>query len=236
MRRWCGRRARWCRDRGLFARVRGNPVAANIEDGLAAYRAGGHDGVIAFGGGSALDAGKVIAFMSGQTRPLWDFEDVGDWWTRADRRGIAPVVAVPTTAGTGSEVGSRRRRHQRGDAPEEDHLPSADDARRRDQRSGAHGRPAAGDHRGDRHRCLRALLRGLLRAGIPSAGRRHRARGHAADPDLPAAGLRERHATSRRARACWRRPAWAPRPFRKGWAACTRSRTRSARTSTRIMD
>ena len=89
----------------LFARVRGNPVAANIDEGLAAYRAGSHDGVIAFGGGSALDAGKVIAFMSGQTRPLWDFEDVGDWWTRADPKGIAPVVAVPTTAGTGSEVG-----------------------------------------------------------------------------------------------------------------------------------
>ena len=90
---------------GLFARVRGNPVAANIDAGLAAYRAGSHDGVIAFGGGSALDAGKVIAFMSGQTRSLWDFEDVGDWWTRADPAGIAPVVAVPTTAGTGSEVG-----------------------------------------------------------------------------------------------------------------------------------
>ena len=90
---------------GLFADVRGNPVAANIEAGLAVYRAGRHDGVIAFGGGSALDAGKVIAFMSGQTRPLWDFEDVGDWWTRADENGIAPVVAVPTTAGTGSEVG-----------------------------------------------------------------------------------------------------------------------------------
>jgi alcohol dehydrogenase class IV len=90
---------------GLFARVRGNPVAANIDAGLAAYRAGSHDGVIAFGGGSALDAGKVIAFMSGQTRPLWDFEDVGDWWTRADPAGIRPIVAVPTTAGTGSEVG-----------------------------------------------------------------------------------------------------------------------------------
>lgn len=90
---------------GLFGGVRGNPVAANIDAGLAAYRSGKHDGVIAFGGGSALDAGKVIAFMSGQTRPLWDFEDVGDWWTRADRRGIAPIIAVPTTAGTGSEVG-----------------------------------------------------------------------------------------------------------------------------------
>jgi alcohol dehydrogenase class IV len=89
----------------LFAGVRGNPVGANIEAGLAAFRAGQHDGVIAFGGGSALDAGKVIAFMSGQSRPLWDFEDVGDWWTRADPRGIAPIVAVPTTAGTGSEVG-----------------------------------------------------------------------------------------------------------------------------------
>ena len=89
----------------LFARVRGNPVAANVEEGLKAYRAGEHDGVIAFGGGSALDAGKVIAFMSGQTRPMWDFEDVGDWWTRADPKGIAPVIAVPTTAGTGSEVG-----------------------------------------------------------------------------------------------------------------------------------
>jgi alcohol dehydrogenase class IV len=89
----------------LFAGVRGNPVAANIEQGLGVYRAGGHDGVIAFGGGSALDAGKVIAFMSGQTRPLWDFEDIGDWWRRADLHGIAPIVAVPTTAGTGSEVG-----------------------------------------------------------------------------------------------------------------------------------
>jgi alcohol dehydrogenase class IV len=89
----------------LFARVRGNPVGANIDEGLAAYRTGGHDGVIGLGGGSALDAGKVIAFMSGQTRPLWDFEDIGDWWTRADRRGIAPAIAIPTTAGTGSEVG-----------------------------------------------------------------------------------------------------------------------------------
>jgi len=70
---------------GLFSEVRGNPVAANIEAGLTAYRSGGHDGVIAFGGGSALDAGKVVAFMSGQTRPMWDFEDIGDWWTRAGR-------------------------------------------------------------------------------------------------------------------------------------------------------
>ena len=89
----------------LFGAVRGNPAASHVEAGLRAYRAGDHDGVVAFGGGSALDAGKVVAFMSGQTRPLWDFEDVGDWWTRANPAGIAPVVAVPTTAGTGSEVG-----------------------------------------------------------------------------------------------------------------------------------
>ncbi len=90
---------------GSFSNIRANPVGANIEEGVAAYSAGGHDGVIAFGGGSALDAGKVIAFMSGQTRPLWDFEDKEDWWSRADPAGIAPVIAVPTTAGTGSEVG-----------------------------------------------------------------------------------------------------------------------------------
>jgi alcohol dehydrogenase class IV len=89
----------------LFGAVRGNPASSHVEAGLNVYRDGGHDGVVAFGGGSALDAGKAIAFMSGQTRPLWDFEDVGDWWTRADPAGIAPVVAVPTTAGTGSEVG-----------------------------------------------------------------------------------------------------------------------------------
>jgi len=88
-----------------FDGVQANPVAANVEAGLAVYRDGRHDGVIAFGGGSALDAGKVIAFMAGQTRPMWDFEDVGDWWTRADADGIAPIVAVPTTSGTGSEVG-----------------------------------------------------------------------------------------------------------------------------------
>jgi alcohol dehydrogenase class IV len=89
----------------LFSAVQPNPVDANVEAGIAAYRAGGHDGIVAFGGGSGLDTGKVIAFMAGQSRPLWDFEDIGDWWTRADPDRIAPVVAVPTTAGTGSEVG-----------------------------------------------------------------------------------------------------------------------------------
>ncbi len=90
---------------GLFSDVQPNPVSQNVEDGIRVYREGGHDGVIAFGGGSALDAAKVIAFMAGQTRPMWDFEDVGDNWTLADPDGIAPIVAVPTTSGTGSEVG-----------------------------------------------------------------------------------------------------------------------------------
>jgi alcohol dehydrogenase class IV len=89
----------------VFSEVRANPTDADVAAGLAAMRDGGHDGVVAFGGGSALDAGKVIAFMRGQTLPMWDFEDIGDWWTRADPAGIAPIVAVPTTAGTGSEVG-----------------------------------------------------------------------------------------------------------------------------------
>ena len=82
-----------------------NPNEKNLEAGVAAYNAGGHDGVIAFGGGSGLDLGKMVAFMAGQTRPVWDFEDIGDWWTRADADAIAPIIAVPTTAGTGSEVG-----------------------------------------------------------------------------------------------------------------------------------
>ncbi|HEX8571886.1 MAG TPA: iron-containing alcohol dehydrogenase [Allosphingosinicella sp.] len=90
---------------GLFCAIHANPVGGDVEAGLAAYRQGGHDGIVAMGGGSALDVGKVIAFMSGQARPLWDFEDQADWWSRADPAGIAPVVAVPTTAGTGSEVG-----------------------------------------------------------------------------------------------------------------------------------
>ena len=90
---------------GLFSDVKPNPIGANVDAGIAAYRAGGHDGVIAWGGGSALDAAKAIAFMSGQCRPLWDFEDIGDWFTRADPGGIAPIIAVPTTSGTGSEVG-----------------------------------------------------------------------------------------------------------------------------------
>jgi alcohol dehydrogenase len=89
----------------LFSEIKPNPVETNVYKGLEVLRAGKHDGVVAFGGGSALDAGKVVAFMAGQTRPMWDFEDIGDWWTRADPKGIAPIVAVPTTAGTGSEVG-----------------------------------------------------------------------------------------------------------------------------------
>ncbi|WP_438753195.1 iron-containing alcohol dehydrogenase [Pararhizobium sp. O133] len=91
--------------RALFADVDSNPTDINLDAGVKAFKAGGHDGVIAFGGGSGLDLGKAVAFMAGQSRPVWDFEDVGDWWTRASVEGIAPIIAVPTTAGTGSEVG-----------------------------------------------------------------------------------------------------------------------------------
>ena len=90
---------------GVFSEVKPNPVESNLTAGIAAFKKGRHDGVIAFGGGSALDLGKLIAFQAGQSRPVWDFEDIGDWWTRADASQIVPIVAVPTTAGTGSEVG-----------------------------------------------------------------------------------------------------------------------------------
>ena len=91
--------------RAMFSDVDPNPNEKNVEEGLRVYREGGFDGVVAFGGGSGLDLAKTLAFMAGQSRPLWDFEDIGDWWTRADPAGIHPIVAVPTTAGTGSEVG-----------------------------------------------------------------------------------------------------------------------------------
>lgn len=90
---------------GLFSNIQGNPTGQNISDGVDAYKTGNHDGVIAFGGGSGLDAGKAVALMVGQNRPLWDFEDIGDNWTRVNADGLAPIIAVPTTAGTGSEVG-----------------------------------------------------------------------------------------------------------------------------------
>lgn len=89
----------------VFPDVKSNPIEQNVTDGVAALQDGDHDGVIAFGGGSALDVGKLVAFMSGQARPIWDFEDIGEQWMQADVDGILPIIAVPTTAGTGSEVG-----------------------------------------------------------------------------------------------------------------------------------
>lgn len=89
----------------VFADIKPNPTGANVAAGVKAYKDGKHDGIIAFGGGSGLDAAKAVALMVGQSRPLWDFEDVGDNYLRVNEAGMAPVVAVPTTAGTGSEVG-----------------------------------------------------------------------------------------------------------------------------------
>ncbi|WP_299073855.1 iron-containing alcohol dehydrogenase [uncultured Paraglaciecola sp.] len=98
-----------CQQAGLtcaiYSQIKANPTSENVAAGVAAFQQGRHDGVIAFGGGSALDAAKAVALMVGQDRPLWDFEDVGDNWTRVNTQGMAPVVAVPTTSGTGSEVG-----------------------------------------------------------------------------------------------------------------------------------
>ena len=89
----------------IFSNFAGNPIGENVEEGVIKFKENGCDGVIAFGGGSALDVGKAIAFMSGQTRPIWDFEDIGDHWKRANQKNIAPIIAIPTTAGTGSETG-----------------------------------------------------------------------------------------------------------------------------------
>ena len=89
----------------IFSNFSGNPIGENVQEGVNEFKNSNCDGVIAFGGGSALDVGKAIAFMSGQSRPIWDFEDIGDYWKRADEKNIAPIIAVPTTAGTGSETG-----------------------------------------------------------------------------------------------------------------------------------
>ncbi len=89
----------------IYSNVTGNPTGTNVNEGVIYYKKKNCDGVIAFGGGSGLDVGKAVAFMSGQTLPIWDFEDVGDNWTKANSDKIAPIIAVPTTAGTGSETG-----------------------------------------------------------------------------------------------------------------------------------
>jgi len=89
----------------IFSNFSGNPIGENVDEGVTIFKKNKCDGVIAFGGGSALDVGKAIAFMSGQSRPIWDFEDIGDYWKRADEKNIAPIIAIPTTAGTGSETG-----------------------------------------------------------------------------------------------------------------------------------
>ena len=89
----------------IFSDVQSNPTGNNVELGVSYFNSNAHDGVIAVGGGSGMDVGKGIAFMAGQDRPLWDFEDIGDYWTRANSKAIKPIIAVPTTAGTGSETG-----------------------------------------------------------------------------------------------------------------------------------
>ena len=89
----------------VFSNLQSNPTGKNVTEGVKQFKEGEHDGIIAVGGGSGMDTGKGIAFMAGQSRPIWDFEDIGDYWTRANSNGIFPIIAIPTTAGTGSETG-----------------------------------------------------------------------------------------------------------------------------------
>ena len=139
----------------VFSNVRPNPVESNITDGVAAYKAGKHDGVVAFGGGSGLDVGKLIALMHGQTISVFDLEDVGDWWTRADASKISPIIAVPTTAGTGSEVGRAGVVTHPVTHEKKIIFHPGDHAESGDPRSRTHGRPAGQAHRRDRHGCAR---------------------------------------------------------------------------------
>jgi len=125
-----------------YSSIQANPVADNVMYGVATYQAGGHDGVIAFGGGSALDVGKAVGLMVGQARPLFDFEDREDWFLRVNVAGMAPVLAVPTTAGTGSEVG-RLGHHRSQRSHQEKSSFIAHDAGRGDRRSRADIRSAA---------------------------------------------------------------------------------------------
>ena len=180
--------------------LQANPVEANVTAGVAAYRRGAHDGVIAFGGGSALDTGKAIALMVGQTRPIWDFEDREDWYTRVNVAGMAPTIGVPTTAGTGSEVGRASvitdvRDHTKKIIFHPKHAAGAGD-----RRSGADARPAAASHGRGRHGRAVAQSRSVLRAVPSSDGRRHRGRRHAADQGV-AAGRRRGRQQHRGARA-----------------------------------
>ncbi len=165
----------------LFSDVQGNPTDLNLAAGITAFRAGAHDGVIVVGGGSAMDVGKLVALMEGQTIPVWDLEDVGDWWTRAKADAIHPILAVPTTAGTGSEVGRAALADQHRRPHQEDHLPPENPARAGDRRPRTGPWPAARLDRRHRHGRFYPRFRGLLRRQLSSDGRWHRTGIGAAD-------------------------------------------------------
>ena len=206
--------------RGVLRRA-GEPGRGQRHGGVAAYRSGRHDGVIAFGGGSALDTGKAIALMVGQTRPIWDFEDREDWYTRVERRRHGAVVARADDGG--HRLGGRPRlgHHRCARSHQEDHLSSEDAAGARDRGSGAHDRAAAEGDCGGRHGRAVAQSRSVLLAVLSPDGRRHRGRRHAA---RSRSGCRSRCATariSRRARTCWSPRRWARPRSRRGSARCT---------------
>ena len=218
----------------VFSGVDPNPTGANLDAGLKAYRDGGHDGVVAFGGGSALDLGKAIAFMSGQDRPVWDFEDVDDWWTRADPAGIDPIVAVPTTAGTGSEVGrasvlTNEATHEKKIIFHPRLLPGiviCDPA----LTVGLPPRITAGTGMDAFAHCLEAYCS----PHFHPMSQGDRARGDAGRGRVPRARVPGTGPISKRARRCSRPRRWAPPRSRRASARSTRCRTRSGRCTARI--
>ena len=218
----------------LFSELKPNPVARNVEAGVAVLRAGKHDGVIAWGGGSGIDTAKAIAFMAGQTRPMWDFEDIGDWWTRANPAGICPSIAVPTTAGTGSETGrasviTDEATHTKKVIFHPKMMPAiviADP----ELTVGLPPRLTAGTGMDAFIHCLEAYCAPGYHPyaeGIAVEGMRLVKENLARVPSRTAA-------TSRRAATCWRPRRWARPPSRRGWARSIRCRIRSAPCSTRI--
>jgi alcohol dehydrogenase class IV len=91
---------------GSFADVSPNPADVEVMAGKRAFRTGGHDSVIALGGGSGMDAGKAISLVLNTDRDLWDFDFNVPPPPELGKADFVPLLCVPTTSGTGAETES----------------------------------------------------------------------------------------------------------------------------------